>query len=429
MELLFELIAGKRVLILGFGAEGRSTYKYIKQTGAFSKLGIADVKPVSDLPGCVIHSGSGYLDNIENYDVVFKSPGIVLPKNYKDYSCIITSQTEVFLKAYGRQVIGITGTKGKSTVASLLYHVLYSNNIRCLFAGNIGIPVFDIAKDMSPGAAAVLELSCHQLEICGVSPAAAVLLNLYEDHLDHYGTYANYIKAKKNIYLHQQPSDILYCGENVKPARGESVSRTVVVNKDMLPFGSLKDVDGVRLRGEHNLVNCAFVYSIAKTFGITDDEFTAALKSYIPLRHRLEFIGNRNGVDYYDDSISTTVESTINAVETVQNISTLLLGGMDRGIDYSFLAEYLSKSGLSVIICMYESGKKIFEMLKSCEKMKPVCVLCENLPEAIKTAKKLTPPGTACVLSPAAASYGDFKDFKERGDMFKSMVFDDTAEG
>lgn len=399
----------------------------IKEIDSFSKLDIADIKPPKNISDSTVYSGADYLDHINDYDVVFKSPGIVLPKNCQEYSCTITSQTEVFLHAFNRQVIGITGTKGKSTVSSLLYHVLSTNNISCLLAGNIGTPVFDIVKDIKPETIVILELSCHQLEICEYSPALSVLLNIYEDHLDHYGTFENYAKAKKNIYLHQNALDVLYCDASVKPVKDESVSRTIVISKEILPFDSLESFDSVKLRGKHNLGNCAFVYSIAKSFEITDEEFIVSLQTFIPLHHRLELIGNKNGIDYYDDSISTTVESAINAIESIPNTSTILLGGMDRGIDYTLLVDYLLESKLSNVICMYESGKRIFEALKYSGVSRPTLIYCRDLLEATKTAQEVTPLGTACILSPASASYGDFKNFEERGNVFRSIIFDNQG--
>ncbi len=422
IDLLSDLTRDKRVLLLGFGKEGRTTYKLLKEIGTCSRLDIADIALKESIPGAVVYSGEGYLDSIGRYDIVFKSPGIILPKNCREYGCIITSQTEVFLRAYGRQVIGITGTKGKSTVSTLLYHTLHGNGIPCILAGNIGTPVFEIAREIRPETVVILELSCHQLEICGYSPALSVLLNIYEDHLDHYKSFDEYVKAKKNIYLHQHPLDVLYCSKNVKPARSESVSRTIVVDNDILPFESLEAVDGVKLRGRHNLGNCAFVYSIAKSFGISDEEFISSLRSYSPLRHRLEFIGNKNGVDYYDDSISTTVESAINAIESIANASTVLLGGMDRGIDYTGLVKYLSKSKLSSVICMYESGKRIYDLLKDSCESKLNLIYCKDLYEAAEKAQRVTLPGSACILSPASASYGDFRNFEERGDVFKRLI-------
>jgi len=428
LEILSNLINNKRVLVLGYGMEGRSSYRLLCEVGGFAEVAVADRNPLSDVPDCKVISGKGYLASIDEYDIVFKSPGIALPKSHSDYKSKITSQTEVFMQAYRKQVIGITGTKGKSTVSSLLYYVLSTNGVPCIFAGNIGRPVFDILSDIKPDTVIVLELSCHQLDYCGYSPGTAVYLNLYQDHLDYYGSFERYASTKKNIFLHQEPSDILYCTEGIKPEISECVSQIVVVDETALPFKSFDEVQGVRLHGRHNLTNCSFVLAIAKTYGVSDDEFVSSLVSFTPLRHRLEFVGNFGGVDYYDDSISTTVESAISAVLGIENAATILLGGMDRGIDYSELISFLPDSKLTHIVCMYESGKRIYELCKESRRFEGTCKdlsYHDDLYKAVEYAKKVTQSGRACLLSPASASYGDFKNFEERGDVFKSLITGD----
>ena len=422
IKLLSDLISGKRVLILGFGVEGQSSYRFIKEIGSYLSIGVADINVQPDISDCSVHFGAGYLECINDYDLIIKSPGIALNKSPAEFTGIITSQTELFLRSYRKQVIGITGTKGKSTVSSLLYHVLSTNNIPCVLAGNIGVPVFDILRDITSNTTIVYEMSCHQLEYCNQSPSTAIFLNLYEDHLDRYKTFEIYANTKKNIYLHQHPTDFLYCDESVMPAPGVSVSKTILVNTDILPFDSLDDIEGARLYGKHNLSNCAFVYSLAKVFGITDQSFMSSIQSYVPLKHRLEYIGKKEGIDYYDDSISTTVESAISAIESIPNVSTILLGGMDRGINYTHLVDYLLKSHLTNVICMYESGKRIYDELDN-QAHRLTVVYCADLYEATETAQRITPLGTSCLLSPASASYGDFIDFAERGDVFKQILF------
>ena len=424
LDLLSKAIKNKRVLLLGYGVEGRSTYRLLHNLGQYAALDIADVKAPPDVPeAALVHSGPAYLDRLEDYDFVFKSPGIVLPKKRDEYSCLITSQSEFFLSAFRDQIIGVTGTKGKSTVASLIHHVLSVGDIPCLLAGNIGTPVFDIVDKIKPETLLILELSCHQLEFCSSSPATAIFLNIYEDHLDYYRSFADYFRAKQNIYLHQRAGDSLYCGADTLPAPGACAAGVTFIDEAILPFDSLEALGGVKLRGRHNLRNVAFAYALAQSRGVTAEGFIAALKSYLPLRHRLEYIGTRDGVAFYDDSISTTAESTVSAIEAIPNAGVVLLGGMDRRIDYSALVSYLSSSDLKTVICMYQSGKRIFEMLREVEDVRPQVVYRENLREAVALALRAARAGEAVLLSPAAASYGDFRDFAERGDMFREMIF------
>ncbi len=425
-ETLQELIKNKKILILGFGREGRSSFRHIEEAGGYKELAIADAKPVSpeDALGHTVISGPAYLDCLNDYDVVFKSPGIVLPLDINDYTCNITCQTDLFLKVYGRQTIGVTGTKGKSTTSSLLYHVLKTNGNDVLFGGNIGLPIFDITDQIKPETTIVFELSCHQLEYTHYACHRGLFLNLYEDHLDHYGSVEKYWHAKQNLYRNMAHTDILYCNANFLPEKGDCQAITIPVTKNDAPVRDLSEIKGCRLRGKHNLENVAIVYKICHDLKVSRDVFFEALSSFQPLPHRLEYLGCIKGIDYYDDSISTTVESAISAIEAVKNASTILLGGMDRGIDYDPLVEYLPKSDLSHIVLMYDSGLVIKDKLtKTTDQafMKKV-TYAGTLEEACAFAKKNAPNGSAVLLSPAAASYGVFKNFEERGDKFKEYV-------
>ncbi len=425
-ETLQELIKNKKILILGFGREGRSSFRHIEEAGGYKELAIADAKPVSpeDALGHTVISGPAYLDCLNDYDVVFKSPGIVLPLDINDYTCNITCQTDLFLKVYGRQTIGVTGTKGKSTTSSLLYHVLKTNGDDVLFGGNIGLPIFDITDQIKPETTIVFELSCHQLEYTHYACHRGLFLNLYEDHLDHYGSVEKYWHAKQNLYRNMAHADILYCNASFLPEKGDCQAITIPVTKNDAPVRDLSEIEGCRLRGKHNLENVAIVYKICHDLEVSREVFFKALSSFRPLPHRLEYLGCIKGIDYYDDSISTTVESAISAIEAVKNASTILLGGMDRGIDYDPLVEYLPKSDLSHIVLMYDSGLVIKDKLtKTTDEafMKKV-TYTGTLEEACDFAKKNAPNGSAVLLSPAAASYGVFKNFEERGDKFKEYV-------
>lgn len=426
-EILKKLIKNRRVLILGYGREGKSTLREIVNAGGYECVAISDQKEVTDvLPeGVKRIYGSGYLECIDNYDVVFKSPGIVLPRNADEYKALITSEMDVFLECYRGRSIGVTGTKGKSTTSSLLAHILRRCGKSVLFAGNIGIPVFDIWDDVREDSVIVLEMSCHQLEYIKFAPRVSLLLNIYEDHLDHYGTREKYAAAKKNIYLKQRPGDILFTTKETA-AECENLPPDVnFVDAGMMPFEDFSEV-GSKLKGAHNVLNAAFVYETVKLFGINQNEFIKALRSFEGLPHRLQLLGEADGVEYYDDSISTTVMSAISAVESVENAGIIILGGMERNLDYTELIEYLVKSRLDRIIFMYASGKRMYDMYGKALKMhfrSPHAVYCEDIKAAVKDAKENARKGTAVLLSPASASYDHFKNFEERGDVFKSLVF------
>ena len=222
-------IQGKRVLLLGFGREGRSTYNVLRRLGTCSVLDVADQLALEDQPEGIETwiSGPDYQSCLNDYDVVFKSPGVVLERPAEEYRCQILSQTEVFFQCFRDQIIGITGTKGKSTITTLLYHLLKHAGYDTILAGNIGIPVFDLMEDIRPETIIVCELSCHQLEYMTVSPHIAVLSNIHEEHLDHYGTMEKYVRAKEHIFLNQTPEDVLICSVQCLPEPGECVSRLI----------------------------------------------------------------------------------------------------------------------------------------------------------------------------------------------------------
>ena len=430
---------GKSVCILGFGREGKSTYKILEQYCSPSELAIADLSPIDrdsyglqDSVG--LFCGPDYQSCLDSFDIVFKSPGIVLEKAPSELKCEITSETQIFFTVFREQIIGITGTKGKSTVTSLIYHILKESGKDCRIAGNIGIPVFDIAESIVKETIIVCELSCHQLEYMTVSPREAVFLNLYEEHLDHYGTLEKYYNAKKNIYLHQQSSDVLWCNSELKS--DDIVSQAVTIsNTDYsagvyVANGTISDsndanyvipVDDIKLLGIHNHYNIAVAWEVCRSY-VTEEQFTSALCSFTPLAHRLEYVGMFSDIRWYDDSISTACATAIEAVKSVPNCATILIGGMDRGIDYSPLVEFLTLTDINVI-CMEASGKRIYEMIQSADFSRRERVhLVPHLEDAVRLAAQITPKGKSCVLSPASASYGIFKNFEERGEAYKMCL-------
>ncbi len=430
---------GKKICILGFGREGKSTYRILTKYCTPSKISISDLNPVdasaNGIPESVeLITGKDYQNCLDRFDIVFKSPGIVLEKNIDELKCEISCETQVFFEVFREQIIGITGTKGKSTVSSLIYHILKESGVDAYLAGNIGIPVFEIAEGLTDESVVVCELSCHQLEYMTVSPQEAVFLNLYEEHLDHYGTMEKYYNAKKNIYLHQQENDTLIINSEIAPENtvnnniytvsNSDESADIYVNNGIIHSSENEygiPTDKIKLLGIHNHYNIAVAHAMTR-FYVTEDEFTNALCTFNPLAHRLEYVCTVNGVRYYDDSISTACATAIEAVKSVPNCGTILLGGMDRGIDYTSLVEFLKTTDIN-IICMETSGKRIYDMItdakfENSERVNYV----PHLEDAVELASKITTEGKSCVLSPASASYGIFKNFEERGDVFKSLV-------
>ena len=439
-------IKGKRILLLGYGREGQSTWNVLRRLGTYKVLDIADLKAPAAVPedGTVWHTGPDYQKCMDDYDVVFKSPGIVLERPENEYRCSILSQTEVFFQCFRDQIIGITGTKGKSTVTTLLYHLLKQAGMDALLVGNIGIPALDHMEEVKPDTRIVFELSCHQLEYMTVSPHIGILVNIHEEHLDHYGTMEKYVEAKHHIFKNQGPDDILICNVQCLPEEGTCPSGLIRAGMD----GSGKELDVVqeqdgtwvhfrgksfciptdeiKLLGQHNYFDIGVAYGVCSILGMDDQVFARGLKTYEPLPHRLQYIGEREGVKYYDDSISTICDTTIQALKTLKDTDTVLIGGMDRGIDYRELIEYLSECPVPHIILMEATGKRIYQEIHKYYpefKNRARLILAEHLEDGVKRARQITRPGTSCVLSPAAASYGIFRNFEERGETFSRLVF------
>ena len=239
-----------------------------------------------------------------------------------------------------------------------------------------------------------------------------------------------YHKAKKNIFTHQEDGDCLLINSSIAPKLSNAFIHTISAEDskaDIYVSSGIVDnnangdtyiipVDKIKLLGVHNHYNIAAAYFITAPF-VDRKQFETALCSFDPLAHRLEFVAEAKGIRWYDDSISTACATAIEALKSVPEPGTILIGGMDRGIDYTSLADYLKKSDVNVI-CMEASGKRIFDMLEPNEKIHYV----PHLEDAVKLAAEITPCGKSCVMSPASASYGIFKNFEERGDVFQSLV-------
>ena len=439
---VLEKLDRKQILVLGYGREGRETVRRLMQWCPQAEITVADQKEQALPEGINGLFGPGYQDTLKGYDVIVKSPGIVLRDKSPEVVGKVTSQTELFLAAYRRQVAGITGTKGKSTTSSLTAHILKSVYPDTLLMGNIGIPAFSLAEEMGERTVAVYELSCHQLEYTRVSPHIAVILNLFEEHLDHYGTKEAYFAAKRNIYAHQSPDDLYFCNILQKDDLPRPVSRVVTMEQaaessaDLWVHGREIRYQGhtlplppgcTQLEGEHNLYNIGAAYGLCRAFGVTDEQFMAALRTFSPLPHRLQRVGTFGGVTYYDDSISTACETAIGAMEALKakGIGSVLLGGMDRGIDYTPLCDYLMgcpADNPRYLILMPDSGLRIEKTLLQRGFDPGRMAVADGLEDAVRKAKALTPKGEICLLSPAAASYGFFQNFEERGDKFQEYV-------
>ena len=453
LEQLLERIDNKKVIILGFGKEGVSTYRFIRRHFPKMKLVVADgnenlkTDEFADDKHVKFIKGKEYDRNLNQYDLIFKSPGISF--NMLDYYIEnekITSQTNLFLEYFHEQVVGITGTKGKSTTASLIYHILSHSRENVFLAGNIGTPFFDIVEQLTPESLVVAELSAHQLEFTHHSPDYAVLLNIYQEHLDHFNSFNTYQEAKMNIFKYQKSGNFLvYNGDDehipgwVKGFQPES--DTCVFGTQIHPGlharcknhlirfmndGEIIDeydlIDYKNLPGTHNYFNIMAAIAISRRLGIKHQDIMDALLTFKGLPHRIEFVGKFRDIEFYNDSISTIPESAIAAVKALRGDDTLILGGYDRGIDYQVLIDFLKENPIQNIAFTGPAGHRMLEMCREQNALPEKHIETNDYQEIVHFAYNNTPKNGVVLLSPAAASYNQFKNFEERGNYFKQLV-------
>lgn len=443
----------KKIYILGLGIEGKSTYRFLRALLPDTVLHVMDnnkkylldwyEKTGDEL--VKVYYGDNYLKFPTDTNFIFKSPGIPGFKlNPISSDIVVTSQTNEFLEFYKDNIIGVTGTKGKSTTSTLLYKILLEYGLNVELVGNIGRPPFDYIEYHEKDKIYVYELSSHQLEIVNNSPHIAILLNIFEEHLDHYISYKKYIEAKFNIGKFQNNSDFFIYGcENKEIKRNLDFSG----NGMQYSFGSKKfntfDSKGIFIEGEnivlidyntiistnfkrkllgrHNLYNIMCCLLTCYLMGLND--LNAAFKvisEFEGLEHRLEYVGRYNDIMFYNDSISTIPQATICAVESIDDVSTLIIGGYDREIDYTKLISYIEDRKELKVIFMPTVGHKIYNLLEIPEHNRYYIV--DNLSEAVDIAFDITPPNKVCLLSPAAASYNYFKNFEDRGNKYKEYI-------
>jgi UDP-N-acetylmuramoylalanine--D-glutamate ligase len=433
-----ETLKDKKILILGFGREGRDTFEFLSKVFPEKIFGVADKNPncKSEIENWKLkkikwYLGKDYLKAIKDYDLVIKSPGIPIhlpeiEKAYKEKK--ITSQTEIFFENCKGKIVGVTGTKGKSTSASLIYKILKEGKLKVRLVGNIERPVLNYLLSKTEDKIFVYELSSHQLYNLKISPQIAVFLNLYPDHLDYYKDFNEYSRAKANITLWQTKEDFLiynFNDENVRKLAKESRAKKIPIEN----YSEILKKNGIKkspFYGDFYGLNIACAIEVGRILGIEKEKIKKAIEKFKPLPHRLEYVGKFRGIEFFNDSSSTTPKTTIEALKSLgKRVQTLILGGYDKGLDFEELVREILKREIKNLVLFPETGEKIWrEILNSIkdDSVLPRSFLVQNMRDAVKIAFKVTEKGKICLLSPASASFGLFRDYKERGDLFKKYV-------
>jgi UDP-N-acetylmuramoylalanine--D-glutamate ligase len=440
-----------RLVILGAGESGVGSALLGKQKGY--EVFVSDGGTIKDKykqelfeNGIEFEEGKHTAEKILTATEVMKSPGIPdkneMVKAIRAKGITVISEFELAYRFKGNsKIIGITGSNGKSTCTSLIYHICKTAGLSCALVGNIG---YSIAKQMAedPKEWYVAEISSFQLDdIINFRPDVAVLLNITEDHLDRYNyQFENYINSKFNIIKNQKIGDyfIYNLDDEVVVKKLESLNP----NTNPLPFSMKHEVkkggyikgDQMMLRiqeervsmsiydfalkGKHNNYNTMAAGIAASTIGIRKEKIREAVKDFQSLEHRMEFVATVRGVEFINDSKATNINSTWFALESMNKPTVLILGGTDKGNDYTLMEELVQQK-VKAIVCMGLDNKKIMEAFK--DKV-PVIIETDNAKKAVITAFKLSTKGDVVLLSPACASFDLFKNYEDRGKQFKEAV-------
>lgn len=434
---IVEFFKGKNIAIIGFGREGKSTYKFIRNYLSDEVITILDGNTklfennefLKDDKNLKVVLGDNYLDDLNDFDVIMKSPGVKLGNKCDNVKDKITSQHALAFKYFKNQIIGITGTKGKSTTTSLIYKVLKDQGIDTYLLGNIGVPIFDYISSVKEDSMMAIECSAYQTEYIKDAPHISIILNLFEEHLDYFENPEAYFLSKLNMFKYQDSSDYalyssknktLYTYINKLPIKSNliDIDSDMVIKNDMVCFNGkeLYDVNSKRLLiGNNQLEDILFVLRVGLLLDIDTNKMINSINTFTPLEHRLEYVGTFGEVKYYNDSIATIPDATINCIETLKDVDTIIFGGMDRGIDYTPLIEFFNKSKIENFICLKDTGYKIGKLIK-----RGNIYYASDLKDAVSYAKKVTKK--ICVMSPAAPSYNEYKNFEEKGKLYKEYV-------
>ena len=416
----------KKLLILGFGKEGQDTFLFLRKLFPKKVLGVGDrnenVKyQMSNVKKVNWHLGKDYLKALKNYDVIVKSPGIPFKILSESDSDRITSQTEIFFDNCPGEIVGITGTKGKSTTASMIYKILKEGDVKAHLVGNIGKPVLNLLFSATPKDVYVYELSSHQLynlkpacRQAGNHPHIAVFLNIYPEHLDYYRNFKEYTTAKANITRYQTRDDYLVFNS------GDELVREIAKKSK---------AKKIPIRGKYYELDKAAARRVGEIFNISKEKIEKAVKSFKPLPHRLELVGTFKGITFYNDALSTIPETAILAMTALgKRVQTIFLGGFDRKIDFKKLAKYILKQkNVKNLILFPTTGEKIWQIIvrsrgEQFSAELPRHFFVEYMRDAVKLAYENTQKGKICLLSCASTSFSIFRDYKEKGNLFKKYV-------
>jgi len=414
----------KKIAILGFGFEGRALFFYLQTHRPFGdsqEITILDANTKLKVPkgvGAVL--GNRYLDNLGRFDVIFRSPGI--PYHLSEIQNVqenVSSLTNLFFSKAKGTIIGVTGSSGKTTSATLLYKVLKRAGKDVFLVGNIGVNPLGILDQLSKRSLTVMELSSFQLQDIQYSPSIAIILDIYEEHLNKHKNFREYHEAKSNIVRFQKKSDVvMYCSTN-------TASKKIALKSKArkIPF-TLRDGERlgyrIKLPGRHNCKNVMAVWLASSLLGVKEKIIRETIERFQGVEHRLEFVRERQGVRYYNDSAATNIRSAIAAMDAFREKKIVLVGGRNKNLNLGPLAVRLKRADIRLAIVFGEARDAIRAALmkKGVKKF----FVTSSLARAVLDAAKKARPGEVVLLAPGTASFDEFANYKERGKRFKELV-------
>ncbi len=423
----------KKIAVIGGGLEGKSSVEFFKRNGA-------DVE-IRDQ-----NQGEDYLEDLEKFDLIIRSPGVKLSDlEGKVDRKKISSQTKIFMDLCPCAVIGVTGTKGKGTTSSLIYEMLKAEGRDAYLGGNIGVPPLDFLEKLTSNSWVVLEMSSFQLADLEKSPHIAVMLMVTSEHMDYHNDINEYVESKRNILSHQTENDFAIVNRDYPPSNESDiltegkvyyVSREREVEEGCFALGNqvilrtngnsipIIDTRELLLRGDHNQENVCAATIAAYLAGVRVGTIIKTLQSFKGLEHRLELVAKINGVEYYNDSFSTTPETAIAAIKSFKNPEILVLGGSTKNSDFAELGKVIGEAeNIKAIIQIGEEWNRIKAEIKTVRPETLIIEGAKNMEQVITAASKIAVSGDVVILSPAAASFDKFKNYKDRGNQFKEQVF------
>ncbi len=401
-------LQGKKIAVVGMGINNQKLVDFLTSQGINLEI-IKEWKGESEL-----------FDKLDRFDVIFRTPGLPYLseaiQRAQTSGVEISSQTKLFFHLCPAKIVGVTGTKGKGTTSSLIAKILEAGGKKVWLAGNIGRDPFEFINDIKPEDFVVLELSSFQLQDLELSPHIAVVLSITPDHLNHHKSFDEYIRAKSNIVAHQTDKDFAVLHRSLPDwfqAAGKA-TKVYIETKSVVDYKR-------KLLGEHNLDNIAAAASVGKILEIPEDVIRKVVEEFEPLPHRLNVIVEKNGITFVDDSISTNVESTVAAINAFHKPIILIVGGSSKGLDYLPLGSAIrSRENIKAVIVIGEVAEQIQQSLSGFSG--EIMTGATNMDEIFGQINKVAKSGDTVLLSPAAASFDMFKDYKDRGEQFIKAV-------